>query len=200
VISNPHNTLTPSPWVAHWAHLVAARGQVLDVACGHGRHLAFFAQRGHPVTGVDQSAQALLQCPPSAQTLCADLENAPWPLLHKGLPRQFDAVVVTNYLWRALFPVIAQSLAPGGVLIYETFAAGNETVGKPSRPDFLLKPGELLTAFPSLRTVAFEDGFTSEPDRFVQRIVAVREQFEPAASPTPARHLLQPKVAQHSAL
>ncbi len=136
-----------------------------------------------------------MQCPPSAQTLCADLENAPWPLLHKGVPRQFDAVVVTNYLWRALFPVIAQSLAPGGVLIYETFASGNETVGKPSRPDFLLKPGELLTAFPSLRTLAFEDGFVSAPDRFVQRLVAVREQFGAATSPIPGRYPLQPLPA-----
>lgn len=104
----------------------------------------------------------------------ADIENGPWPLLQDGRPREFDAVVVTNYLWRALMPVLLQSVAPGGVLIYETFAAGNETVGKPSRPDFLLRPGELLQACAGLRVVAYEDGYLAQPERFVQRIVAVR--------------------------
>jgi hypothetical protein len=84
--------------------------------------------------------------------------------------------VVTNYLWRPLLPTLVQSVAPGGVLIYETFAAGNESVGKPSRPDFLLQPGELIQATVGLRTVAYEDGFESSPDRFVQRIVAVRNR------------------------
>jgi SAM-dependent methyltransferase len=107
----------------------------------------------------------------------ADIENGPWPLAG----RQFAAVVVTNYLWRPLFPRILEAVAPGGVLLHETFAAGNETVGKPSRPDFLLRPGELLQAYPGLRVVAFEDGFLDEPDRFVQRIAAVREQ--PGAGP-----------------
>ena len=87
--------------------------------------------------------------------------------------RTFDAVVVTNYLWRPLFGMMAHSIAPGGVLIYETFAQGNETVGKPSRPDFLLKNGELLRAFPALRVIAYEDGFLQDPARFVQRLVAV---------------------------
>jgi hypothetical protein len=91
-----------------------------------------------------------------------------------GKPMQFAGVVVTNYLWRALLPTITASVACGGVLIYETFAAGNETVGKPSRPDFLLQPGELLAACAGLRIVAYEDGFISHPERFVQRIVAVR--------------------------
>jgi hypothetical protein len=104
--------------------------------------------------------------------------------------RQFDAVVVTNYLWRPLLPTLLASLAPGGVLIYETFAAGNETVGKPSRPDFLLQPGELLQLCQSLRTVAYEDGFETAlagtTARFVQRIAAVREL--PAV--LPAQHRL----------
>ena len=94
----------------------------------------------------------------------------PWPFQD----RQFGGVVVTNYLWRALWPQIMGSLAPGGVLIYETFAAGNESVGKPSRPDFLLQPGELLVRCASLRVVAFEEGFLKSPERFVQRIVAVK--------------------------
>jgi hypothetical protein len=107
--------------------------------------------------------------------LCADLENAPWPL--HG--RQFGGVVVTNYLWRALWPQLLNSLAEGGVLIYETFALGNETVGKPSRPDFLLRHGELLGVCRDLHVVAFEEGFIASPDRFVQRIVAVRPPAQP---------------------
>lgn len=177
----PHGLETPSAWVQRWSHLVPAGGTVLDLACGHGRHMKWFAARGHPVTGVDRSPEAIAAVSPCGEALVADIESGPWPLLHKGQPRQFDAVVVTNYLWRALFPVIRQSLAPGGVLIYETFAAGNETVGKPSRPDFLLQAGELLAAFADLRVVAYEDGFLAQPERFVQRIAAVL----PASPPPP---------------
>jgi hypothetical protein len=105
----------------------------------------------------------------------ADIENGPWPFAGK----HFDAVIVTNYLWRPLMPTLLASLAAGAVLIYETFASGNETVGKPSRPDFLLRQGELLEICKDLRVVAFEDGFTTGPSsqtpRFVQRIAAVRE-------------------------
>ena len=100
--------------------------------------------------------------------------------------RTFQGVIVTNYLWRALVPQIVGSVAPGGALIYETFAAGNETVGKPSRPDFLLQPGELLQACRDLRVVAYEDGFLDEPPRFVQRIAAVR----PLAAERTARYRL----------
>ena len=120
---------------------------------------------------VNQRSESLDTPPTKApELLQADLENAPWPFAG----RQFDGIVVTNYLWRALLPTIVQSLAPGGVLVYETFATGNETVGKPSRPDFLLQPGELLQACASLRVVAYEDGFLDAPERFVQRIVALR--------------------------
>ena len=117
----------------------------------------------------------------------ADIENGPWPFAD----RQFAAVVVTNYLWRPLMPTLLESLEPGGVLIYETFTLGNETVGKPSRPDFLLRPGELLEICSGLRVVAFEDGFeetaAGSAQQFVQRIAAVRE---PADSREPARYLL----------
>ena len=183
-----------SPWVARWAHLVRPGGSVLDVACGHGRHLSFFAQLGAQVVGVDRSAEAIDAVShldlPWAETVLADIENGPWPLIQDGQPRQFDAVVVTNYLWRALFPVMAQSLAPGGVLIYETFASGNEAVGKPSRPDFLLGRGELLRAFPDLRVLAFEDGFLAGPPRYVQRLVAVREEKPDASNRPPNRYPL----------
>ncbi len=170
-----HGTEAPSAWVQRWSHLVRPGGTVLDVACGHGRHLRWFARHGHPVTGVDRSPEAITAVASLATMLQADIENGPWPLLQDGQPQAFDAVVVTNYLWRALFPLLLQSLAPGGVLIYETFTAGNETVGKPSRPDFLLQPGELLNACSQLRIVAYEDGYLAEPERYVQRIAAVRE-------------------------
>ena len=169
--ASPHGGLAPSPWVQRWSHLVAPGAVVLDVACGSGRHVRWFAERGCRVTGVDRDAAALAPLAAVAQTVVADIENGPWPL--PG--RRFDAVVVTNYLWRPLLPALVESVAEDGVLICETFADGNQTVGKPSNPDFLLKRGELLQAVNGLRVVAFEDGFLSAPDRFVQRIVAVRQ-------------------------
>ncbi|MBI5275721.1 MAG: class I SAM-dependent methyltransferase [Burkholderiales bacterium] len=175
-----HGTEAPSPWVARWAHLVPPGGTVLDVACGRGRHMRWFRERGHPVTGVDRDPEAIEAIQPLGEAVLADIENGPWPFAG----RRFDAVVVTNYLWRPLLPAITACVAEGGVLIYETFAAGNETVGKPSRPDFLLQPGELLRACQDLRVVAYEDGFLSQPDRFVQRICAVRH----LGAGTPARY------------
>ncbi len=176
----------PSSWVQRWAHLIRPQGTVLDIACGHGRHMQFLASRGHPVLGLDRSPEALNAAAAWGEVLQADIENEAWPLIQGEQPRQFDAVVVTNYLWRALFPVMLQSLAPGGVLIYETFAAGNETVGKPSRPDFLLQPGELLRAFSGLRVVGFEDGYLSASPRFVQRLVAVKTELLAGANHSPA--------------
>lgn len=177
-----HGQEAPSAWVQRWSHLVPARGAVLDLACGHGRHMKWFASHGHPVTGVDRSPEAIAAVAAWGEAIVADVENGPWPLTQAGQVRQFDAVVVTNYLWRALFPLIIQSLAPAGVLIYETFALGNETVGKPSRPDFLLQHGELARAFGALHIVAYEDGFMAQPERFIQRIAAVK----PLPGPPPA--------------
>jgi len=174
----PHGTESPSAWVRRWSHLVPPGGPVLDVACGHGRHLRWFAGRGHPVTGVDRAPEAIAAVAGFGRALQADIENGPWPF--EG--EHFAGVVVTNYLWRPLLPALVASVAPGGVLIYETFATGNETVGKPSRPDFLLQPGELLQACHGLRVVAYEDGFLSPPDRFVQRIAAVRMLDDAGAS------------------
>ncbi len=165
----PHAAQSASPWVRRWVHLLGEHTTVLDVACGWGRHMRLLAELGHTVVGVDRDAQAVAAASAFGQTTQADIEEMPWPLQD----RQFGAVVVTNYLWRALWPQIMGSLAPGGVLIYETFAAGNETVGKPSRPDFLLQPGELLARCAHLHVVAFEEGFLTRPERFVQRIVAV---------------------------
>jgi hypothetical protein len=119
---------------------------------------------------------------PVADVIVADIEAGAWPLAG----RRFDAVVVTNYLWRPLLPTLADTLADGGVLIYETFAQGQQTIGRPSNPNFLLAPGELLSAFAGLRVVAFEDGYEApagvSAPRFVQRIAAVRPAAaEPAA-------------------
>jgi len=157
---------------------------VLDVACGSGRHMRWFAERGHPVTGVDRSREAIEATAPFGRAVLADIEEGPWPF--DGQP--FGAVVVTNYLWRPRLADIVAAVAPGGVLLYETFAVGNETVGKPARADFLLRPGELLAACDALRVVAYEDGFLPDPARFVQRIVAVRPN---PAAPAPPRHALQ---------
>ena len=177
-----------SPWLARWAHLIAPGGAVLDLAAGSGRHTLWLARRGHRVTAVDRDAAALQPLAGCAEIVVADLEGAPWPLVG----RRFDAVVVTNYLWRPLWPAITAALAPGGVLLCETFAAGNESVGRPARPDFLLAPGELLGAAAGLRIVAYEDGFLSVPDRFVQRIAAVRAH--PGAAPV--RHPLEAGAAR----
>jgi SAM-dependent methyltransferase len=182
----PHGSEAPSAWVQRWSHLVRPEGTVLDVACGHGRHARWFYKQNHPLVLVDRSQDAIdsIAIPASAcEKVHADIEAGPWPFAG----RSFDAVVVTHYLWRPLLPTLLASLAPGGVLIYETFAQGNETVGKPSRPDFLLRPGELLEVCRGLRIVAFEDGFQDAPARFVQRIVAVRE---PAPDSGPPRYRL----------
>jgi SAM-dependent methyltransferase len=173
-----HGTAPASAWVQRWSHLVAEHGVVLDVACGQGRHARWFHEQHHRVVLVDRSREAIesIAIPASArEAVVADIENGPWPF--EG--RQFDAVVVTNYLWRPLMRTLLDSLAPGGVLIYETFAQGNETVGKPSRPDFLLRTGELLDLCKELRVVAFEEGYLDTPPRFVQRITAVREKSSP---------------------
>jgi SAM-dependent methyltransferase len=167
-----------SAWIARWAHLLAPGAEVLDVASGSGRHARWFAARGHRVLAVDRDGDALASMADCANidTLNADLENgAPWPL---PADRRFGAVVVTNYLHRPLFGHLVDAIAPGGVLIYETFAAGNQTVGKPSNPAFLLEAGELLDAVRgTLRVIAFEDGFVESPRAaYVQRICAVREQ------------------------
>jgi SAM-dependent methyltransferase len=174
----------PSPWIVRWAHLIARDGTILDVAAGTGRHTVWLAARGHRVTAIDRDAEAMAALAGHAEAVAADIEGGPWPFAG----RTFDAVVVANYLWRPLLPVLTAALAPGGVLLYETFAAGNETVGRPKRPDFLLGHGELLAAAAGLRIVAYEDGFLGDPDRFVQRLAAVRARGSDAAE----RHPLAP--------
>ncbi len=165
-----HGGDAPSQWVMRWSHLVPAGGTVLDVACGSGRHMRWFSEQKHPVAGVDRAWAAINSVASLGEAVAADIESGPWPFAG----RSFAGVVVTNYLWRPLLPAIVQCVAPGGVLLYETFAVGNEAFGKPSRPDFLLQPDELLGVCAGLHVVAFEQGFLADPARCVQRIAAVR--------------------------
>ena len=163
----------PSPWVARFAPLVREGAPVLDIACGGGRHSKVFLDRGHPVTALDRdlSRLAVARDSPGFTALESDLEDGgPWPL--EG--RLFGVVVVTNYLYRPLFPSIIAGLEPGGVLIYETFALGNERFGRPRNPDYLLKPGELLEAVRGkLIVTAYEDIERPPPKRArIQRICA----------------------------
>lgn len=170
--ASPHGGAAPSPWIQRFASFVRSAGIVLDVAAGGGRHTRLFLERGHPVVAIDRDTATLTALGARAlEVVTADLEDGnPWPL--PG--RRFDAVVVTNYLHRPLFPALLAALAPGGLLIYETFAVGNERFGKPSNPDFLLRPGELLDAVRGrLRVIAYEDLEVSEPKpAMIQRIVA----------------------------
>ena len=163
----------PSPWVARFFSGIRENGRVLDVACGSGRHLVLGASTGRRMVGVDRDiAPARTHVTGLGVKLIeADLEaGGPFPFP----PATFDGVIVTNYLWRPILPAIVASVARDGVLIYETFAIGNEAFGRPSNPAFLLRPGELLDATASqLRVVAFEHGRQTEPDRMVQRITAV---------------------------
>jgi SAM-dependent methyltransferase len=169
---NIHGLTPASEWIVRYAALIRPQGTVLDVACGAGRHMRLLSTMGMRCVGIDQSAVALEHARPHGEVICADIEGAPWPL--PG--RRFDAVVVTHYLWRPLFPKLLEALADGGVLLYETFAQGQETVGKPSRPEFLLKPGELLNwaQDSGLSVVAFEDVWLEHPRRRIQRLAASR--------------------------
>lgn len=168
-----HGLATPSEWVCRWAPLILPGGRVMDLACGGGRHARYFAARGHPVEAVDRDPQLIAELAGVAGVTarCADLESSPWP--YPG--GRFAAVVVTNYLHRPLFPHLFAALAPGGVLIYETFAQGNEKFGRPGNPDFLLQPGELLEVVRGvLKVVAYEDLYVAVPrPAMVQRICAV---------------------------
>jgi len=178
--SEPHGPSTPSDWVVRFAPLVKSGGSVLDLAAGRGRHARNFLERGNTVVALDRDVSRMADMADRAEVIEADLEDgSPWPL---GA-RRFDAVVVANYLYRPIFTDIRDALAPDGVLIYETFGAGNEAYGKPSNPDFLLKPGELLDlARGTLEVVAYECGLIerSAGPAVIQRICARKGGSGPA--------------------
>jgi hypothetical protein len=171
--SESRPTLTPSRWVMRFSHLVRAGGHVLDLAAGGGRHTQWFLASECSVLALDRDLSALAWLEhPRLEKVEADLEGSEgWPLRD----RTFDAVVVTNYLWRSIFDDLVGAVRHDGVLIYETFAEGNERYGRPRRPEFLLQPGELLAKVaPRLEVVAFEQGYSDEPsERVVQRICAI---------------------------
>lgn len=159
-----------SPWVARWARELPPASRVLDLAAGRGRHARHLAARGHRVEAVDRDVSALgALAGPGLRIREADLEAGPWPY-----PREaFDAIVVTRYLHRPLFPRLIEALAPGGLLIYETFMAGNERYGRPSNPDFLLRRNELLEAFGGMEVLGFEQGYAALPKpAMMQRLCA----------------------------
>ena len=170
-----HDLELPSAWVCRFAPLIRVGGLVLDVACGAGRHARYLAGLGYRVEAVDRDAEALLGLAnvPGVTARAVDLEGGPWPYAGQS----FDAIVVANYLHRPLFPHLLAALADGGVLIYETFAAGNERYGRPGNPDFLLKPGELLElAWRRLRVVAYEDLHVEVPrPAMIQRLCAINQ-------------------------
>ena len=159
----------PSAWLQRFAP--RPPGAALDVACGSGRNLRWLVQAGWQVTGVDRDAAATAPLRPLAEIVDADIESSPWPLAG----RQFDLVVVCNYLWRPLFDTIKSAVRPGGWLVWETFADGQQTIGRPSRPDFLLQRGELLRICEGWHVVAYEDLLEAGVNpRFVQRVAAIR--------------------------
>lgn len=176
----------PSPWVAKWSSLFAPNSRVLDLACGTGRHARFLAQLGHRVVAVDRDIGALSAWADAARPRVSidvqrhDLEAQAWPYADAV----FDAIVVTNYLHRPLFDSLLAALAPNGMLLYETFARGNERFGKPSNPDFLLEPGELLQrVLGVLRVVAYQDCFVDQPKpALVQRVCAIKAASVPLVS------------------
>lgn len=171
----------PSDWIVRWGALVPPGATVLDVACGGGRHSRWFASRGHAVTGVDRDPSITELAQSGIATVVADIEQGPWPFAD----RTFGAVIVTNYLHRPLFPQLLAAVAPGGWLLYETFAIGNERFGRPSNPAFLLRTGELLEVVRGrMKVVGFEDVEAGPPrPAMVQRIAALRVSPPPGTFP-----------------
>jgi SAM-dependent methyltransferase len=172
-----HAMATPSPWILRFADLVPPGARVLDVGAGAGRHARLFAARGAHVVAVDRDGALFAGYGniPGIDTRACDLETGTWPFGNE----RFDAIVVVNYLHRPLFPHLRSALLPDAVLLYETFAMGNEVYGRPANPDFLLCPGELLSlaalAPAPLTVVGFEQGLVEEPSRraVIQRLAAV---------------------------
>lgn len=172
-----YESLPPSAWVVRWSRHVGPTARVLDYAAGRGRNVGPFLERGARITAVDRDAEALAAIDPVVERIAADLERDPWPFAG----RRFDVVVCCNYLYRPRLSLLAGLVAPGGLVILETFAVGNARFGRPSSPDFLLRPGELL-AFcerAGFAVIAYESGYTAAPrPAIVQRVCAARPPFE----------------------
>ncbi len=177
--------VSPSPWVTRYLPGVRAGGTILDVAAGRGRHTRLAVSLGYRVLAIDRDLSGLedLRHRPQVELVQADLEDGrPFPLAGQT----FDGVIVTNYLWRPILPAIVAAVAPHGLLIYETFAAGNERYGHPTNPDFLLRSGELIEAVrPHLVPIAFEHVTLAQPTRIVQHIAAAGPRHPWLAEPPP---------------
>ncbi len=176
LINDSPEMIRPSEWLGQCIKHLQAGARVLDMACGSGRHSRFMAEINHPVLAVDRNTLALagLSGLPGIETREMDLEGAVWPLAGET----FAGVVVTNYLWRPRFAELLALLAPGGVLIYETFMLGNEAYGKPSNPDFLLRPQELreLIQAAGLRELAFVEGYVDQPKPAMRQAICARRE------------------------
>lgn len=168
--------IAPSPWVVRHLPILAPGGRVLDLACGGGRHARLLAAGGHQVLAIDRDAAAVagLAKAPGITAKLADLEGPDWPLAGE----RFAGIIVSNYLWRPRLIDICALLEPGGVLIYETFMVGNAAYGKPSNPDFLLRPGELrgVASAAGLRELAFEEGFSTSPKPAMRQAICARRE------------------------
>jgi len=176
-----HGGSAPSGWVTRWAKLIPSSGKILDLACGSGRHLRWLLERDQPLIGIDidtSGAQDLLD-PPNLELLETDLEQPGFQFPDQS----YAAIIVTNYLYRPLLPLLPKQLGADGVLIYETFAEGNEEFGRPSNPDFLLRPDELLNTYTNhLQIAGFEQGYIDKPKpAIVQRICAINSDKPPKA-------------------
>ena len=173
--------LTASAWVTQHAPKIPRGGRVMDYACGHGRHTFWLASQGYEVLAIDQNQDALAAIAEKAdqlglpvKTQVIDLEENNWSLAGSEHAKAYDGLIVTNYLYRPFLPRLPELLKDHGVLIYETFAQGNEVFGKPSSPDFLLCPNELLGFGRNMQILAYEDLEIHSPKRAcIQRICAV---------------------------
>jgi SAM-dependent methyltransferase len=179
--------IDPAAWVCRFAPLIRPGGHVLDVAAGRGRHTRLLLDMGFAVTAVDRNIDALRSFTGDKCSVHAiDLEAGSAEDVLQELGSSYDGIVVASYLHRPLFRWLVAALAPGGVLIYETFALGNERFGRPSSPEFLLRPGELLEAFAALTVIAFEQGEVSHPSPAVkQRIAALAGPVGRLPEPAP---------------
>ena len=173
-----HTSSEPSLWVSKCAKLLRPNSKVLDLACGSGRHARYLADRGHLVTAVDKDAESLAQFAnfSGIHVVEFDLERGEWPFPEE----KFDGIVVTNYLHRPIISHIVNGLSDSGILIYETFMIGNEQLGRPTNPDFLLRANELIDVVrEKLQVVMYEAGPVSLPKpAYIQRVCAVSFDYQ----------------------
>jgi SAM-dependent methyltransferase len=167
----------PSSWIVKYAQLIPKKGRILDLACGSGRHAIWLAKQGYQVDAFDSDAKALANMKGigNINVSIVDFESDDWP----GSDQRYDGIIVSRYLYRPLLSRLAGLLNPGGILIYETFMAGNERYGKPSNPDFLLLPNELLETYsPLLSIIAFEQGEVEMPRPAVTQRICAKKNLE----------------------